>query len=138
MIKKNKIAPVVFGSAKSSVTSFTARCWQGVCVYTASGWPEDSSVCHGVASLCIPLYYVLSGPRQTSLRSVTHKGTITRFGVSQLVFSSELEILCPRVRIKSLKLGCRPRGRSQRSRKKLLGRRRRRGQAACETRKLDL
>lgn len=104
----------MFGSAKSSVTSFIARCWQGVCVHTALGWPEDSSACHGVASLCIPLYYVLSGLRQTSLRSVTHKSTMTRFRASLLVFSSELEIVCPHVRIKSQKLGCWPYGRGVR------------------------
>lgn len=40
------------------------------------------------------LYYVLSGLRQTSLRSVTNKSTMTRLRVSQLVFSSELEMLC--------------------------------------------
>lgn len=123
--------PVVFGSSKWSVTRFIARCWQGVCVYTALGWPEDSSVCHGVASLCIPLYYVLLGLRQTSLRSVTHKSTITRFGVSRLVFSGELEILCSHVRVKSLKLGCWPCGRSEKC-NKFLGRWRRRGQVACE------
>lgn len=89
-------------------------------MHTALGWPEDSSACHGVASLCIPLYYVLSGLRQTSLRSVTHKSTITRFRASQLVFSSELEIF--HVRIESQKLGCWPYVGSEKKKKKFLGR----------------
>lgn len=131
MKKKNPcLVPLVFGSAESSVTSFPARCWQGVCVHTALGWPGDTRVCHGVASLCIPLYYVLSGLRQTSLRSVTHKSTITRLRVSQLVFSRELEILCRRGRIKIAETRLLPYERSQR--RKFLGRWRRRGQAACE------
>lgn len=128
-LEKKVLVPLVFGSDRSSVTSFTARCWQGECVHTALGWLEDSSVCHGVASVCIPLYYVLLGLRQTSLHSVTHKSTITCLRVSQLVFSSELEISCPRVR-KQIQEP-RPYGRGQR-RRKFLGRWRRRGQAACE------
>ena len=40
------------------------------------------------------LYYVLLGLRQTSLLSVTHKSTMTRLRVSQLVCSSEIEMLC--------------------------------------------
>lgn len=33
---------VTFGSARSSVTGFIARCWQGVSVQTALGWLADN------------------------------------------------------------------------------------------------
>lgn len=80
---------------------FDCKVLAGYLCANRPGLARRQYVCHGVASLCIPLYYVFSGLRQTSLRSATHKSTITRFRVLQLVFSSELESLWPRVRTKS-------------------------------------
>lgn len=53
---------------------------------TRPGLARTQYVCHGVASLCIPLCYIFSGLRRTSQRSERHKSTKTHFRVQQLVF----------------------------------------------------
>lgn len=53
---------VWFGSERNNVTSFTGRCWQGG--FKSVG---QKAACHGVASLCLHLYYALSNLRQKSL-----------------------------------------------------------------------
>lgn len=86
----------MFGEASSSIVTLAARCWRGRGVHAALGW---CGACH--LSLGIPFYYVFFDLRQTTPCSVTHKSTRT----FQSVFSSELEMFCCPVRIRSQIMG---------------------------------
>lgn len=41
IFKKSCCVTVMFGLARRSVTSLTARCWQDICLQAALGLPED-------------------------------------------------------------------------------------------------
>lgn len=63
-------------------------------MHTALGWPADSGVCHGVASLCIPLYCPFRPEGNIPAHGDTQKHNNTFQSAPACVFLSELGFWC--------------------------------------------